>query len=212
MEEYTRPQHVELMMGANRALQALRKRRLEEGYRELQAVEALFHAAEGATAREVHHVLGRWYYGLLAYYFYCIEDYSGADTALDRGHEEVRQAVEKKRFLLPYAIECYEFWLQRIRIARNQRLWPEVWRRVEIARRIATGEQPCCVLSDGSRIDVMAVRAFYVGLEDLTERERQPLWRFLDETAIQRQFRSILSEIYAMPGFVIPYTPGHVNQ
>jgi len=205
--EYTRPEHIELMAGTNRALVALRARRIEEGRRELERVESRFREAESRTTRDVHHVLGRWYYGMAAYYFYCIEDYPGAEEALDRGHEEVRQAIEHKPFLLPYAMECYDFWLQRIRIARSRRSWSEMWRRVEITRRITTGELPCCELSDGTTIDVKGVQAFYSAFEALTDQERQPLRRVLDEDGWKRHFHSKLSEICILPGFVIPYTP-----
>jgi hypothetical protein len=207
VEEYTRPEHVELMARANRALQALRARRMREGRRDLKVVERLFRRAGSTTARSVHHILGRWYYGLLAYDFYCAEDFPGAESALDQGHEEVRQAIEIERFLLPYAMECYDFWLQRIRIARNQRRWPEVWRRIEITRQIATGERPCCVLSDGTAVGVLAVQEFYECFEALTDMERRALRRVLEAESRSRHFRSILSEVYSPPGFVIPYTP-----
>jgi hypothetical protein len=206
-EEYTRPEHVEIVAGTNRALRALRRRRYEEGRQELRAIEGPFHAAGRATAREVHLILGRWYFGVLAYYFYCVEDFAGADETLDLAQEGVRQAIDLRRCLLPYAMECYEFWYQRIRISRSQRLWPEVWRRAEIARQIAAGERPCCVLDDGTAIDIAAVQAFYRGCEELTEAERKPLRRILDQEERSRQVRSVFSEIYAMPGFVIPYTP-----
>jgi hypothetical protein len=156
-------------------------------------------------------MLGRWYYGLVAYYFYCIEDYCDAEEALDRGQEEVRQAIERKRFLLPYAMECYDFWLQRIRVACSRRLWPEMWRRVEITRQIANGEHPCCELSDGTAIDAKAIQTFYSVFGALTDRERQPLRRVLDEEGWKQHFRSKLSEIYTLPGFVIPYTPAPVQ-
>lgn len=206
--EYTRPEHVEIMTGANRALQVLRARRIAEGYQELLAVERLFHGAADDTPPEVHHMLGRWYYGLLAYYLYCIADLQGAEEALDRGHEEVRRAIERKRFLLPYATECYGFWVQRIRIAQRQRLWSELAHRAEITRQIAVGEKPCCVLDDGTVVDIAAVQAFYLGFEELTARERQPLQQVLDCETRLRQLRSVLSQAYNVPGFVIPYTPG----
>jgi hypothetical protein len=207
VKEYTRPRHVELMARSNRALQALRARRMREGHRDLKVVERLFQKAGNTTARSVHHILGRWYYGLLAYALYCAEDFPGAEIALDQGHEEVRQAIGIERFLLPYAMECYDFWLQRIRIARNQRRWPEVWRRIEIARQIAYGERPCCVLSDGTTVDVLAVQEFYAGFEALTDLERRAVRRVLEPEIRSRHFRSILSEVYTPPGFVIAYTP-----
>jgi hypothetical protein len=206
-QEYTRPEHVELIAGTDRALRALRARRIEEGRQELRTAEEMFQAAESATAPDVHHMHGRWYYGVLAYYFYCAADYGRAEETLDRAQQGVRQAIELRRFLVPYAMECYELWFQRIRVARSQRLWPEVWRRMETARQIASGEKPCCVLSDGTAVGIPTVQAFYSGFEALTEEERQPLRRILDAEDRSRQLRSLLSEVYFPSGFVIPYTP-----
>ncbi|HEY0512810.1 MAG TPA: hypothetical protein VGH73_12950 [Thermoanaerobaculia bacterium] len=206
-EEYTRPEHVEMIAATNRALQALRLRRIEAGRRELRAAEEGFRAAASTAPPSVHHILGRWYYGALAYLHYCTEEFAAAEEALERADEEVREAIDQARFLLPYATECYEFWFQRVRVARNRRRWDEVWRRIEIARQIFDGERPCCVLSDGTRIDMATVQDFYRGLPALDEAERRPLLRFLDEESRQVWFRALLGEIYALPGFVIPYPP-----
>jgi hypothetical protein len=205
--EYTRSGHVELMAGANRALVALRARRIAEGHRELRAVEERFHQARGTASPGVHGILGRWYYGLLAYYLYCVEEYQGADEALERGHEEVRRAIDHKRCLLPYAMECYGFALQRIRVAQGQRRWAEMWKRVETVRKIGAGEHPCCELSDGTAIGVASVQAFYTSLEELTRQELQALRPVIDTEGRERHLRTFLSAVYLPPGFVIPYAP-----
>ncbi len=205
--EYTRPEHVELMAGANRALAALRARRIAAGRQELQAVEERFHQARGTASPAVHGILGRWYYGLLAYHLYCVEEYRGADEALDRGHEEVRRAIEHRRFLVPYAMECYGFALQSIRVACEQRLWAEVWRRVEIVRKIGACEHPCCELSDGTAIDLPSIQAFYTSFKELTQQELQALLPVIDAEERKRRLRSALAAVYLPPGFVIPYTP-----
>ena len=119
----------------------------------------------------------------------------------------MRQAIEGRPFLLPYAMRCYELWSHRLRIARAQRLWSELSRRVEITRRMVEGEAPLCVLGDGTAVDIAAVKAFYARFEDLTERESLPLRRVVDGETRRRHFLSILSEVYAVPGFVIPYAP-----
>jgi hypothetical protein len=205
-EEYTRPEHVEIMGTVERAVRYLHARQTEAGRRDLQAAERMLREAASAS-REVHLLLGRWYYQAMALYFYYLEDFRAADEALDRTEEEVRKAIEGKPFLLPYAMRCYELWCHRIRVARSQRLWPEVRRRAEITRQIVEGDRPCCVLRDGTVIDIAAVKAFYSRFEALTERERLPLRRVVDDESRRRHFRTVLSEIYTLSGFVIPYTP-----
>ena len=206
-EEYTRPEHVRLMGTVDQAVRSLHARRAEEGRRDLQAAEGMLREVAASTSREVHLLLGRWYYQARAFYLYFLEDFRAADEALDRTEEEVLRAIEGKPFLLPYAMRCYELWCHRIRVARGQRLWPEVWRRVEITRQIAEGDRPCCVLRDGTAIGISAVKAFYSRFEALTERERLPLRRVVDDESRRRYFRKTLSGIYSLPGFVIPYTP-----
>ena len=128
--EYTRPEHVELMALTEQAVRALRARRIEEGRRALQRAEDILRATASGVSREVHLLLGRWYHQARAYLFYAQEDFRAADASLDRGEELVRQAIEGRSFLLPYAMRCYELWSHRLRIARAQRLWSELSRRV----------------------------------------------------------------------------------
>lgn len=205
-EEYTLPEHVALMSRTHDGLSSLRARQLEEGRRELREAERLLREARGASPG-VYHLLGRWYYGALAYLHYVTEDFAAADEALDRASEEVRRAIQAGRFLLPYASECLEFWIQRVRVARNRRCWPEVRRRLETTRQITAGERPCCVLDDGSLIGFDSLRRFYSNLGSLTPEERRPLGRFLDEESRERYFGFVASEAYSLNGFVIPYHP-----
>lgn len=206
-EEYTRPEHVRLMGTVDQAVAFLHARKIEAGQRGLQAAEEMLGKAAASCSREVYLLLGRWYYQALAFFFYCIEELPSADEALDRAEQEVRQAIEGKPFLVPYAMRCYELWCHRIRVARVQRHWPELWRRVEITRRIVEGDEPCCVLGDGTVVDIHAVKEFYSGFEALTETERMPLRRVVDDERRRRHFRAILAEVYTPSGFVIPYTP-----
>jgi hypothetical protein len=205
--EYTRPEHVELMALTEQGVRALRARRIEEGSRALQRAESILRATSGTVSQEVHLLLGRWYYQALAYYFYAREDFAGADAALDHGEELVRRAIQGRPFLVPYAMRCYELWCHRLRLARAQRLWPELSRRVEITRRMVEGEGPLCVLDDGTAVDIAAVKAFYARFEDLDEREARPLRRVVNDESRRRHLLSVLSDVYAVPGFVIPYAP-----
>jgi hypothetical protein len=211
-EEYTRPEHVRLMGTVDQAVRSLHARRAEEGRRDLQAAEGMLRKAAASASREVHLLLGRWYYQARAFYFYFLEDFRAADEALDRTEEEVLLAIEGKPFLLPYAMRCYELWCHRIRVVRTQRHWPELWRRVEITRQIVEGDRPCCMLRNGTMIDINAVKGFYSQFEGLTEREWQPVRWVVDDESRRRQFRQILSEVYTLPGFVIPYTPAPVSR
>jgi hypothetical protein len=205
-EEYTLTEHVELMGVADRSVRHLRARRIEAGKADLDVAESMLRETADRT-RSVHLLLARWYYQASAYLSYRTEDYAGAEEALDRAEEMVSQAIGLDPFLLPYAMRCCELWSQRIRVTRTQRRWAELWRRVEVTRQIVEGERPCCLPAGGAAVHIAAVQAFYSRFDGLTERERTPLSRVLDDEARRRQFRAVLSEIYLLPGFVIPYVP-----
>lgn len=206
-EEYTLPEYVEIMGRVDQAVRFLHAHQIESGRRDLQAAESMLREAAASASREVHLLLGRWYYQAMAFFYYCLEDFSAADELLDRAEQEVRQAIEGKSFLLPYVMRCHELWCHRIRVARSRRCWPELWRRIEITRRMVEGDEPLCVLGDGTAIDIAAVKAFYSRFEGLTERERLPLRRVVNDESRRRHFRKILAEVYTPSGFVIPYTP-----
>jgi hypothetical protein len=205
-QEYGVRKHADLMEGITRALGLLRRRQIDAGLAELRRAE------EGLAEIEMEspvffHVLGRWYFGAIAYYYYCIEDFDRACAALDEAHAAVQRAIEIRSFLVPFAAHCHDFWIQRIRIDRNRRRWSDMWRSIEVARQIEVGEKPYCVLSDGTPIDIAAIQGFYNSLAPFTEAEREPLRVVLDDEVRLRFFRITLAEIYAMPGFVIPYRP-----
>jgi hypothetical protein len=203
-ERYSRPENVEIMRGNTAALNLMRKNQLDAGHRKLDEVRSRLMSLEQETP-DVFHVLGRWYYGALAYYRYCLDDFTGAEEALDLAHEEVRQAIELRRFLVPFAEHCYDFSVQRIRIVRNQRRWSEMWRLIEIARQAGSGERPYCVLSDGTDINLVAVQEFYSRLRPFNPEEQTALQIVFDTNLRARALRRSLAEIYALPGFVIPY-------
>lgn len=208
VEELCRPEHMEMMAGMNESLRLLRTRQIERGREVLENVKGSLDTL-APTAPGVDHALGRWYYGALAYYHYCQEDFESADQALDEAHNEVCRTLERRPFLLPFATHCHDFGVQRIRIVRNRRRWPEMWRHVAIAREMVTGERPFCTLGDGTPVDLVAIQAFYRSIPGLTPEEQGPLRSLFDDSFRLRLFEVVLAKIFAMPGFVIPYLPGN---
>lgn len=206
-ERYSLPEHVEIARDTTLSLKNMRRNYLEEGLRLLEKVDRMLQLVE-QDSPDIGHVLRRWYYGALAYYFYCKSDFVRAEEALDVAHEEIRQAIECKSFLLPLAQHCFDLCIQRARIVRNQRLWDEMWKRVEIARQTAVGERPYCLLDNGTAIDLDAVQKFYLSFEVLSDEERKSLSAVLDEDVRNRNLQQSLTGIYAISGFVIPYLPG----
>ncbi|HYU32691.1 MAG TPA: hypothetical protein VEW48_11055 [Thermoanaerobaculia bacterium] len=206
VERFSLPQHIAITATTTRALKLLRNRQMADGLRELDAAaEALCDVKRSDP--DIFHTLQRWYFGALAYYYYCREEFSEAEQCLDAAHHEVREAIELRPFLLPLAPHCYDFWIQRVRIVRNQRRWNEMWHLVDIARQVFTGERPFCRLDDGTAIDFSALKTYYESMAPFSEEEAKPLRSVFDPVTRRRLMNLDLAEAFAMPGFVIPYRP-----
>lgn len=189
---------------ATAALVLLRRKRYDEGYALLERMGAQMRAAPLAEP-SMHAVVERWYYGVLGYYFYCLDQFDPAEQAMVRAHEAVTAAVGGRRFLLPLANHCHEFRLHRARIARNRARWDEMRTHVDQVRAMMGGVLPFCVLDDGTPVGISAIRAFYDAIPSLTDAERGSLKGLLDDAARRRAFEQFVSAMYRLPGFVIPY-------
>jgi hypothetical protein len=189
---------------ATGALGLLRRKRYDDGYALLERLDEKMRAAPWAEP-SMRSVVERWYYGVLGYYFYCLDQFDPAEQAMMQAHEAVTAAVGSRRFLLPLANHCHEFRLHRARIARNRARWDEMRMHVDYVREMIVGGVPFCVLDDGTPVGISAIRAFYDAIPSLTDAERGSLKRLLDDTARLRAFEHFVSAMYRLPGFVIPY-------
>ena len=201
-EEYRQIQSMEELR--DRSLLLLRRRRFEEGYELLAQLGEGLRSAEGAE-RSIRSVLERWYYGVLGYYFYCVEEFDQAERAMVQAHDAVAAAIGERRFLLPLANHCHEFRLHRARIARNRCRWVEMRSHVEEVRGMIQGRLPFCVLHDGTEVRLPALRTFYTSIPSFTEAEWVSVSHLLDDTALLRDFGQFVHGMYRVPGFVIPY-------
>ena len=64
---------------------------------------------------------------------------------------------------------------------------------------------PLIVLTDGTAIDFPALEAFFTGLADLDDDERRYLRGVFDQRTRRRRFRAFTGQLYAAPGWLIPY-------
>ena len=205
-EEYCSSASRALLDAAFQALALLRRRQLEAGEARLRAAKSLLLQLERA-APPTFLALQRWYYGALAYNHYCREEFEMAEHVLDRAHAAVRDAIDAQRFLIPFARDCFDFTFQRCRISRFRRRWQELRQRLEITCDVVEGRRPYCVLHDGTRLDLAAVRHFYDSLPALTVEERASLRPLYDEDLRRQRFLREVHVLYAFSGLVVPYIP-----
>lgn len=202
-EQYSHEDYKTLERNAFHGLVLLRKGKIEAGCFVLASVESGLRSVQSAPA-SILFILQRWYYGILAYAHYCCERFDEAMQALDQADGAVSGAIELAPFLLTFADHCFEFRLQRARIARNRRRWREMRNHIDEARKMIEGRLPFCVLRDGRAIYRQTVRDYCASLPLLPE-EKTGLGLAKDVEARLKDFDQIAAGLYARPGLVIPY-------
>lgn len=188
------------------ALVLMRTDRVDEGR---ACLDRLRDARERLAAEGVDPALAcvvdRWYHAAMGYYFYRVEAWDEADRSMARARDAVAGAVERHRFLLPMAYDCYGFSLHRAQVARNGQRWDAMWAHLDEVRGMMEGRLPFCTLADGTPVAIADIQAFYRALPALDDAEREAVGDVLDDgarlTGIQERFRSVLR----IPGTVIPY-------
>ncbi|HEY0015540.1 MAG TPA: hypothetical protein VGC13_04450 [Longimicrobium sp.] len=189
---------------STRSLLLLRRGDVLRGYELLEELGEAIRTVVSADP-SIRSVLERWYYGVLGYYFYCIDRSDEAEDAMVQAHRAVTAAIGTRLFLLPLANHCHEFRLHRARIARNRLRWEQMQVHVEEARAMMAGVVPFCVLNDGSPVRIAEVCAFYAAIPSLTDAERDSLAGLLNDEVRLRGFEQFVNSMYRVPGFVIPY-------
>ncbi|HEX6904269.1 MAG TPA: hypothetical protein VF789_31455 [Thermoanaerobaculia bacterium] len=204
VQEYLRPEVQRPVQRIDEALLLMRRRKLDAGLERLQETTLeLRRLSELPPA--VLSVLDRWYFGVLSFYQYCVEDFEAATGSLSRAEESVVAALSGCRFLLPLANHCHEFRLHHARIARNQRHWDEMWRHIEVARAMMEDRSPLCLLADGSAVGYSDLIKFYRALEPLSPQELDYLKEELNPELRIQLFQRFTHSLCTIPGFVIPY-------
>lgn len=186
------------------ALALLRRRRLEEGHVSLEALAQALAGLEGVPAT-VRWVLNRWYHGVAAYYYYCIDDFDRARQAMNLAYEAVVDAISGADFLLLLAVHCHEFRLHLARIARNQRFWSDMHHHVELARAMMLDRIPLCRLRNGRSVFFSTLGEFFHSLEPLSPDERESIGGLVEEERRLPLFDKFVRRLHSLPGFAISY-------
>ena len=189
----------------DQAMHLLRAQRLDQG------AELLRRAARGIediteTSLSIGKALDRWYHGALAYLHYALDDFDAAHRSLDDARDAIASAIAHRAELLPLGPHCFDLRLQKARVARRQRRWPEMRGHLEVLLGMFQGEQPYCTLDDGRAIDLGSLREYLRPIPE--SREDAFVCRTLlgPRENQRRFFIGFAAPLYNLPGFVIPYT------
>jgi hypothetical protein len=193
-----------LRLDLSTAMRMLREFDLAGGRRLLSSIDSRL----GAEPRGVAAVAGylrRWHDSTLAYLYYLEDDLASADAALSRSQGQVEALLDRHPFLLPMAIHCTDFVIQRARMARRRGRWADAKAQVRLLGSILAGAHPYCVLDSGRPVALADLRAFFAALP-LDEPGRLAAAAYLgDGVAATARVEQIAAQIFALPDVVIPY-------
>lgn len=191
----------------DQGLDSLRHRRREEGRALLRQSVEFLDARRGVAPPSVVHVLERWSHSALAYESYLDQDFDAAEHHFEIAEQAICNAIEELPCLIMIANHCYDFRLQRARIARNRLHWRVMKNHIEVGRTMVENQRPLCVLGNGEKIFIKAVDHFHGAIQPRDEEERVALAGILNTERRQELFEHTVKDSYALPGIVIPYRP-----
>jgi hypothetical protein len=185
------------------ALRCLRQRRLDAAGDLL--TQAARRRADLDPTTSQFHVLGRFYFGVLAYAHFCRQELAAARGALDAALDAIRRALEVDLFLLPVAAMGTDMLIKRIHVERARCAWVAMRREAATVHAVTADRRPLLVLSGGRPVYHATIG------EDIARLGRPPqdverVVRYLMHAGqrlylLQREVNSL----YSLPGFVIPY-------
>jgi hypothetical protein len=203
LDEYHRRSD-DLQASFREALRLLRERKLTQGWELLCAAESEWLPLR-STAPTIFHVTGRFYHGTLAYYHYCVEDYSRADSTLDDALSSLSAAIELQPFLMAIAPVGTDIPLKQAQVSRARRDWDEMRYRVGIVRDILADRRPLCVLGNETPVYHWTIADRYFDGSRPPEGQNSSV-RYLRDTNIRGTvFATLVQGLYYLPGWLIPY-------
>jgi len=193
-----------LRLDLSTAMGMLREFDLEGGRRLLASIDGRLGAGPGSVSA-VAGYLRRWHDSTLAYLHYLEDDFAAADTALHRAQGQVEALLDRHPFLLPMAVHCTDFVIQRARMARRRGRWADAKAQLRLLGSILAGTQSYCVLASGRPVALADLRAFFASLP-LDEPGRLAAAAYLgDGATAAARVEQIAARIFALPDVVIPY-------
>ena len=204
LAEFQEPGTLEILNRISLALAGLRLYDLKSGFELLDAAERDVRA-RAFRFPSIFHLVERYRVSTRAYLRYLNGELDGAKLDLSSAHEEIRTLIGLDGFLLPMAIQCADFVIQRARVARRENQWREAERHIRRIHEIFSGLRPLCVLDSGRAIGVSEIREFFSKLP-LDEEQRLQADRFVGaHIPVATRVEYLEEMIFTLPDVVIPY-------
>ncbi|MEA2602767.1 MAG: hypothetical protein QOF89_3759 [Acidobacteriota bacterium] len=204
MAEFCDADNIELRLIIADALRRLRRHELAVGLELLGSVDRRLHSKVFGFA-SVESLLWRFEYAARAYADYLTGNLESAKANLLSAHREIARIIGLHEFLIPLAIHCTDFIIQRARIARRERSWAEARQYIDTLEKIFVSCHPFCVLGSGRPILLSDIQEF-LGSLPLDEEQRARTRLFLGEDSpVCERIEQLEERIFALPDMVIPY-------
>lgn len=153
------------------------------------------------------HVIGRFYFGGLAYHHFRREDFDRADQAMIGAQESIRSALELEPCLLPFAAITLDIPMKRARIARARLRWVEMREHSAALREAASDRKPLCTLF-GRKPVYHSTIAGRLAVQPDIEEKLIPAIRYLEDKNLREEISAqLVGRLYLLPGLLIDY-PG----
>jgi hypothetical protein len=167
--------------------------------------------AEGQRRRmeqrkpSLFHILGRFYFGGLAYYYHRREEFELADQAMVQAEDSIRAALEEEACLLPFAAVGLDIPLKRARIARAQSRWSEMRTHANVVRETASDRIPLCMLFGRVPVHHSMIVDQLAARQDIAE-SLLPAVRYLSSRQLREEFAAkLLAPLFLPADFLIEY-------
>lgn len=183
---------------------ALRGQQLDESAGLLAQAESLRREFQGRRP-SLFHIVGRFYYGGLAYAFYRRGDFDLADQALTEAGGSLQAALELEPCLLPFAAISLDLPLKRARMARTRLDWAEMRRHSAVLREAIADQRPLCVLHGRDPV-YHSTLADHLEAAPRLSAELAPGLRYLQDRGLREEVGiQMLGQLYLQPSLLIPY-------
>jgi hypothetical protein len=149
------------------------------------------------------HAWSAAHYRVAAYCHYLRGEYELAHKTLNIACSSVEAAISRQSFLLPLALECVDFCLNRARVYRNERRWAEMHRSISLGRGMALDSEPLCRTLQGSPVYLSTLAAHIPALSVGSEGLKPST--LLDRYSWRVRVDGFARQLLRIPGLAIEY-------
>jgi hypothetical protein len=185
-------------------IQLLRSNKIELAHIEENSLRSAF-TKLAIKDHSISAVLNRFYLGAIAYYHYKLQRLDVGMEALNSAELAVKEAVQSRQFLLPFAWHITDFYVQRSRIFILLDKLNDARFELECFLAILNGTKPLCRTYEGLPLFVSSIGKFVRRCGDLNPEEILETEIFFNSSTRNLYYNETIHQIMILPNFCIYY-------